>query len=66
MGGSGAEMVIVYVLVTFDEGSEPNVRDYESRETAMEVYRMAVRIRDHAYLYEIDDSGGCNLILELD
>lgn len=56
--------MVIYVLVTFDQGM-PLVRSYEDRREAMEIYREAVAIRDHAYLYEIDDSGGHNLILEL-
>lgn len=58
--------MVIYILVTFDQGSFPLVRTYERREEAMEIYREAVVIRDHAYLYRIDDSGGHELILELD
>lgn len=65
----------VYILVTWDEDRDldgnvrdvlPMVRHYEDRGTAMEIYKDAVVIRDHAYLYVTDEMGNFNIILELD
>lgn len=54
---------MIYLVIKWTDGV-PLIRTYVDKRQAARVYRDAWDRRNHAYLYECDESGRMELILE--
>lgn len=54
---------MIYLVVAWGSGV-PLLRTYVDKRVAARVYRESLTDWDHAYLYECDESGRVELILE--